>query len=78
MRIKHWLIGLVGVFVLISFNASLSRSVYAQAAALWGICMTGVKTCFKTIPKPCHRLARRRVAWHEPQCNYFLLVFERC
>ena len=33
MRIRYWLIGLVGVFALISFNASLSRSVYAQAAA---------------------------------------------
>ena len=33
MRIKHMLIGLVGVFALASFNASLSRSVYAQEAA---------------------------------------------
>ena len=33
MRIKYWLIGLVGVFALASFNASLSRSVYAQEAA---------------------------------------------
>ena len=32
MRIKYWLIGLVGVFVLISFNTSLSRNVYARAA----------------------------------------------
>ena len=32
MRIKYWLIGLVGVFALASFNASLSRSVYAQEA----------------------------------------------
>ena len=34
MRIKYWLISLVGVFALISFNVSLSRSVYAQEAAL--------------------------------------------
>ena len=33
MRIKYWLIGLVGVFALASFEASLSRSVYAQEAA---------------------------------------------